>query len=215
VSGGCTPNALPGRDTVKTPGNAIADRIRAELASINPLDAVEQEHLRDAIAWVESGASLFRTAKPATPPKHLVSYFAVVDGEHILLVDHRNARLWLPTGGHVEPQEDPRATVVRELREELALEIALEQVGPPLMVTVTETVGMTAGHVDVSLWYAVVGNRFAPVTFDAEEFNEVKWFRFAEAPLQRGDPHLGRFLAKLRGLPNARPDDTAHPGVPA
>jgi hypothetical protein len=27
------------------------------------------------------------------PPKHLVSYFAVVDGQHLLLVDHKNAQL--------------------------------------------------------------------------------------------------------------------------
>jgi len=173
-------------------------RVRTELASIHHADALEHEHLRDAVAWVESGAPLFRVAKPATPPKHLVSYFAVVDGEHILLVDHKNAQLWLPTGGHVEHKEDPRATVVRELKEELALEVSLEQVGPPLMVTVTETVGLTSGHVDVSLWYAVPGSRSVPVTFDADEFNAARWFAFSEVPLHRSDPHLGRFLAKLR-----------------
>jgi len=183
--------------TVKATRNAVADRIRAELASINPLDAIEREHLRDAIAWVESGVPLFRIAKPATPPKHLVSYFAVVDDGHILLVDHRSAQRWLPTGGHVEPDEDPRATVVRELKEELALDVTLEQVDPPLMVTVTETVGMTAGHVDVSLWYAVQGSRSVPITFDADEFIAARWFAFDDAPLQRSDPHLGRFLAKL------------------
>jgi 8-oxo-dGTP pyrophosphatase MutT (NUDIX family) len=143
---------------------------------------------------VESGAPLFRTAKPATPPKHLVSYFAVVDGEYILLVDHKNARLWLPTGGHVEFEEDPRATVVRELREELCLEVSLEQVGPPLMVTVTETVGLTSGHVDVSLWYAVQGSRSVPVTFDPEEFNEARWLHFSEVPLHRSDPTSGGSL---------------------
>jgi 8-oxo-dGTP pyrophosphatase MutT (NUDIX family) len=41
----------------------------------------------------------------------------------VLLVDHKNARLWLPTGGHVEEGEDPRATVVRELKEELGLAV--------------------------------------------------------------------------------------------
>ena len=89
--------------------------VRSELEAIEPFDAIEREHLSDALAWVESGAELCRIAKPATPPKHLVSYFAVVDGPHILLADHRNARLWLPAGGHVEPSEHPRATVEREL----------------------------------------------------------------------------------------------------
>lgn len=184
----------------------MSDRVRAELAAILALDALERAHLRDAVAWVESGAPLFRVAKPATPPKHLVSYFAVVDGEHILLVDHRNAGRWLPTGGHVEDGEDPRATVVRELREELAFELSLDQVGPPRMVTVTETVGTTPGHVDVSLWYAVPGDRSLPVVFDAGEFTDARWFPFDEAPLHRSDPHLGRFLAKLRAGMSARCD---------
>lgn len=171
--------------------------IRAELLSIVPFDAIERAHVADALAWVESGAPLFRAAKPATPPKHLVSYFAVVDDGHILLVNHRNAGLWLPTGGHVDEGEHPRATVVRELKEELGIVATVADVGPPAMVTVTETVGLTAGHTDVSLWYVVAGFRSAPLDYDTSEFNSVNWFHFSEAPFDRSDPHLRRFLAKL------------------
>lgn len=177
-----------------------SDRIRSELDAIAPVDALEQEHLHDALSWVDSGAPLFRVAKPATPPKHLVAYFAVVADRHILLVDHRNAQLWLPTGGHVEPDEHPRATVVRELKEELGIDIALDQVGPPWMVTVTETVGLTSGHVDVSLWYAVSASREAAIAFDPAEFSDARWFPFADVPFHRTDPHLHRFLAKLDGV---------------
>jgi 8-oxo-dGTP pyrophosphatase MutT (NUDIX family) len=172
--------------------------VLAELAAIHPLDDTERQHLADAIAWVESGAPLCRIAKPATPPKHLVSYFAVVDGENILLVDHRNAGLWLPTGGHVEADEHPRQTVIRELFEELGLAAEAGAIDAPVMLTVTETVGLTAGHVDVSLWYVVPGDRTHALRFDAEEFDSVRWFGFDEVPLQRADPHLGRFIAKLR-----------------
>ena len=111
--------------------------IRRELESIDPLDALELQHRTEALAWVDSGAPLFRTAKPATPPQHLVSYFAVVDAENILLVDHKNAQLWLPPGGHVEQGEHPRETVVREIREELGFAPAHE-ITAPLMVTVRE-----------------------------------------------------------------------------
>lgn len=175
--------------------------VLSELSTIRPIDEVERNHLADALSWVESGAPLFRTEKPATPPKHLVSYFALVSDRHILLVDHKNAQLWLPTGGHVEPYENPRMTVVRELREELDMAVSIDAIGPPLMVTVTSTVGRTAGHTDVSLWYTVVGDRDQQIKFDADEFHAVRWFSFADVPFQRSDPHLRRFIAKLRALP--------------
>lgn len=176
--------------------SSMREAIRAELAMVEPHDSLEQEHLAEALAWVDSGAELCRISKPATPPKHLVSYFAVVDGDHILLVDHRNAQLWLPTGGHVEPGEHPRDTVVRELKEELSL-VPVRPVGAPLMVTCTTTVGLTAGHRDVSLWYVVEASRKKPLTFDEQEFNAVRWFPFNEVPFERSDPQMRRFVEKL------------------
>lgn len=171
--------------------------IRSEIASISPLDALEAQHRADTLAWVDSGVELIRQAKPATPPKHLVSYFAVVDGtSHILLVDHKNARLWLPAGGHVELGEHPRETVVREMVEELGFKPA-HPIDTPLMITCTETVGLTAGHTDVSLWYVVHAARTQAIHFDAAEFHAVRWFAWEDVPLERCDPHMGRFLVKL------------------
>lgn len=170
--------------------------IREEVASIEPFDALERAHIDDAMAWIDSGSGLCRIQKPATPAKHLVSYFVLVDDDHVLLVDHKNAKLWLPSGGHVEPGEHPRATVARELLEELGLELS-DPVVAPLMLTCSQTVGISAGHTDVSLWYVIDANRLVPLRFDRDEFNSVQWFRFSEAPVSRSDPHLGRFFSKL------------------
>jgi 8-oxo-dGTP diphosphatase len=170
--------------------------IRREVASIQPFDEQEELHRVETLAWIDSGAPLFRTVKPAIPPKHLVSYFAVVDGQHILLVDHKSAQLWLPPGGHVEPGEHPRETVARELLEELGF-VAGHEIAEPLMVTCTTTVGLTSGHIDVSLWYVVTAARNQCINYDSQEFAGVSWFRYSEVPLHRSDPHLGRFLAKL------------------
>lgn len=174
----------------------MRDAIRAEVSAIEPFDETECAHRAETLAWIDSGVELCRLHKPATPPKHLVSYFALVDRDYVLLVDHKKAQLWLPTGGHVEPGEHPRVTVVRELAEELGLELR-EAPEAPLMLTVSETVGTTAGHTDVSLWYVLRGDRHAPLKFDTEEFYSVRWFHFDEAPVSRSDPHLSRFLKKL------------------
>jgi len=187
----------------------IRSAIRREVASIEPLDELEKIHQADALTWIDSGAPLCRTAKPATPPKHLVSYLAVVDNDNILLVDHRSAKLWLPPGGHVEPGEHPRETVRRELFEELKV-VAGHEITEPLMVTCTTTVGLSAGHADVSLWYVVRADRTESIEFDREEFAGVRWFEFADVALRRSDPHMGRFLMKL----TSRSAGTKQPDAP-
>lgn len=171
-------------------------QIRQEVDHIEPFDDREAQTKADVLRWIDSGEELCRRAKPAVPPRHLVAYFAVVDRDHVLLVDHLNAGLWLPPGGHVEPGEHPRDTVRREAREELSLGARFRS-PKPLFLTKTRTVGATAGHTDVSLWYVLESRKERAVDYDAGEFAGVAWFDRREVPLDRSDPELGRFLAKL------------------
>lgn len=170
--------------------------IKSEIEKIVPFDIVEKEHLDDTKAWLDAGVEVCRIEKPATPPKHLVSYFVIVDDDYVLLVDHKNANLWLPSGGHVEPGEHPKETVVREAKEEL--QISADFISDhPIFITCTETVGLTAGHTDVSLWYVLRGNREEQLEYDQEEFNGIKWFQFDQIPFEKSDPHMSRFINKL------------------
>lgn len=174
----------------------MRSEIRAEVIAVDPFDELEHEHIAEVLGWIDSNGELCRIEKPATPPKHLVSYFVITDGSHLLLGDHKKAQLWLPTGGHVEPGEHPRQTVVRELRDELGMELT-HSLAPPLMVTHAVTVGSTPGHTDVCLWYLVKADRSELRYFDADEYRTVQWFAFKEAPVSQSDPHLSRFLRKL------------------
>lgn len=184
---------------------AARREVELSIANTSPADYVEATHRADALAWVRSGAEIYRRRKPDIPPKHLVAYFALVDVDagSVLLVDHVNASLWLPAGGHVEPDEDPRDTVTRELAEELGVKAALVPglTSNPLFVTETTTVGADSGHVDVSLWFvaaASVADHFEP---DAREFRTIRWWTFAEVHAARPeilDPQLPRFVTKLQ-----------------
>ena len=172
--------------------------IKQEITAINPLDNLEKKTISSVIDWIDSGAEICRIEKPAVPPKHLVAYFPVIDGEYILLVDHINAERWLPTGGHVEPKEHPRETAIRECYEELNIqgEFLLDV---PIFLTSTETVGKTSGHIDVSIWYALKGDRTLALEIDRTEFHEAKWFHVNELP-DNCDPDLGRFVEKLYSM---------------
>lgn len=166
------------------------------IASLTPSDDLEARHVAETLAWLESTDDIYRRVKPATPAKHLVSYVVPMDGDAVLLVDHRNAQLWLPPGGHVDPGEDPAVTAARELEEELGVTGAA---ATPVFLTVTVTVGLDAGHTDVSLWFPADVSRDEPLTVDEGEFAGVRWWTRAEiaaADPARFDPHLGRFLKK-------------------
>ncbi len=125
--------------------------VQREIQVISPGDSIKEALRLDALAWLAASAPIFRIEKPATLAKHMVSYFVVTDETQFLLVDHRNATLWLSPGGHAEPNEHPGATVVREIKEELGIETSVNDVGSPLFITVTETVGNSTLHTGVLL----------------------------------------------------------------
>lgn len=179
----------------------VKNKILDLVACINNHDALEQQHINDIIAWIKSGKQIFRISKPDNPNKHLVSYFVMFDQakEKILLVDHKKAELWLPPGGHVEVDENPTDTVTRECMEELSV-TAEFWFKKPVFITQAVTVGKTASHTDVSLWYVIKGNSNIKYDYDREEFSNIKWFSLDDVPYECSDPHMKRFISKFRGL---------------
>ncbi len=182
----------------------VSVQIVHELVSgIRPWDHLETEHRAETLNWLETTNDVFRRAKPATPDKHLVSYVVMVDPDDgsTLLVDHINARLWLPPGGHVEPGEHPTDAARREAHEELGIDpMFAEPSGRPSFVTVTRTGGLDAGHIDVSLWFLLIGRLGMDLTIDLTEFNEARWWYQADvraANPKSFDPQYLRFIDKV------------------
>ncbi|WP_433663337.1 NUDIX hydrolase [Nocardia sp. CA-128927] len=179
--------------------NAATTAVAEIVGGIAPFDALEQEHIDEALAWLASTDDVFRRVKPATPPRHLVSYVVLVDpkARAVLLGRHRLAGLWLPTGGHVDPGEHPLETARREAFEEIGIHADFTITGTtPLFLTITTTNGMDS-HDDVSLWYLVRGTRSQRYTLDAREFSAEHWWDIDRFAIPDSDPHFGRFLAKL------------------
>jgi 8-oxo-dGTP diphosphatase len=178
--------------------------IRELVSGIRPLDGREATDQVATLAWIASGDPIFRTVPPATPPRHLVSYFALIDSARrlVLLGDHVKSGLWLPSGGHVEEGEDPRDTVCREALEELGIHARFDGrlgAGRPFFLTVTPTAGPDS-HDDVSLWFVLACDRGAPLVPDPREYRSVAWFPLDYPPGWAGgrfDPEMGRFARKV------------------
>ncbi|WP_433354226.1 NUDIX domain-containing protein [Microtetraspora malaysiensis] len=175
-------------------------RLTRQVEGIAPWDDQESVHATAVVKWIASRAPLYRVRKPNVPDPHLVSYFVVLNKrEELLLVAHRNAGLWLPSGGHVEPGEDPWETVARECQEELHIPATPHPLAGdrPFFITTARTRG-EGSHVDVSLWYVLEAETVT--TYDRQEFDGVRWVtlpQILDEPADVLDPHMHRFTRKL------------------
>lgn len=172
------------------------------VAGVRAHNEQASQHKARALEWLSRTNDIYRRERPRTPSPHLVSYFLVIDrhAREVLLCDHRMSGLWLPTGGHVEPGEDPVDTVRREAREELGIEARFDAHygGRPFFLTVSDTVGPPdERHTDVSLWFALAGRRDQRLEPDEREIVEVRWWsqdELIDADPSRFEPHLLRAL---------------------
>ncbi len=178
--------------------------LKQQIKKINPYDSIEYDDINNTLNWVDSGVEIYRIQKPDIPKKHLVSYFVLYDKikKKMLLVDHKKAQLLLPTGGHVEVNEDPKDTACRECGEELGIEAKfLNGDNNPMFLTFSDTVGLTAGHTDVSIWYTLEYNSELTLNFSHEEFYNIHWLtieNILSTPIQKMDPNMYRFVNKFK-----------------
>lgn len=180
------------------------------IRAIEPFDTLETEHRRDALAWIGTGAPLYRVIqRPPTPAKHLVSYVVPVDVQRrrLMLIEHKRSGLLLPPGGHVEPGESMVKGAERECQEELGIPARWDTPAGnrPLFVTVTETRPSPRQdvHTDVSLWFVIALCSDEPIQVEEREIAATHWLDFetaVQADATTVDPHLPRFLTKLAAL---------------
>jgi len=123
--------------------------------------------------------------------RHFTVTGFLVDGDRTALHWHRKNQMWLPAGGHVEPDEDPVQAVVREVLEETGIEAAVvsphvayafttpQQLPPPVAILVEDIAEGPHQHID--LIYAL--RPLGPGAPLAEEFCWV-----SEQHLQTNEP---------------------------
>jgi len=167
---------------------------------IRPFDLEEEANINETIAWIKSGAPIFRVQKPNNPSKHLVVVYLIYDSiaKKFLLLKHKKAQQWLPGGGHVEENEYPIDALIRELREELNLE-PIFMYKEPVFLSVSETLNESPSHIDVSFCYLLKGDIHQHIEFDKNEFETYKWFSIDDIPYKQSAVNVKRFIDSSTG----------------
>lgn len=106
----------------------------------------------------------------------------IVDDGKILLVDHKKLKMWLPVGGHIEQNELPDDTVIREVKEETGLDVEIISeeypdfkrariLNRPILVAL-EDIDSEHQHIDFQYICRVTGSRKLDGTEDCKWFDE-------------------------------------------
>ncbi len=108
--------------------------------------------------------------------------------EKVLLVNHPRYNKWLYVGGHVELDEDPDQTLLREVKEEAGLEVeviadrndavnelGLKSLWRPRFIDVHDA---NAPHKHIALSYICLAKSADAIKSD--EHDDIRWFSVAE-----------------------------------
>lgn len=113
--------------------------------------------------------------------RDFVSTVFIVKDNRVLLNFNKKVQIWVPVGGHIEPNELPTDCVIREAKEESGLDIELfspnkEAKTANLIQPVhihLDKVKPDHEHINLHYFGRVVGGQFTPVADDGQPS---KWF---------------------------------------
>ena len=118
---------------------------------------------------------------------------------------------WDIPGGFCEADEHPRQTVVREVREEVGLDVVVTGMLGIWMDVYGSQVGSSSADATMNCYYHAVALEDAEVTVDQAESSEAAWFAPDQLPAELAFPHhSGQVIDAWLAAPasaNVRADD--------
>ncbi len=141
--------------------------------------------------------------------KHFTASALIIKDEKVLLVKHKKLGVWLYPGGHIEDNETPDETVIRE---------ALEETGLIVEIIGEKDKNLADTDADVSVLYnpyvilcELVGDHYhndiiylckitgeeAPIKYDAKESEAIGFFGLDELDGIKLFPNFKKLLQKV------------------
>lgn len=124
------------------------------------------------------------------PTSHLCVYFAAYDpdAKYVFIGHHKKSGLWLFNGGHMDPGESPKETVIREAHEEWGLTLDPAHIPNPQLATLTQIehpeTQICQWHYDLWHFLPYDMRSFSPSDNSLQtEFFSYGWKTYDEAPI--------------------------------
>ena len=123
----------------------------------------------------------------------------VVHENRTLLLLHRKLGIWVPPGGHIDPNELPDQAALREVREECGLDVELFDQGRPIgsirilpqpYCILLEDIGPQHQHIDLIYFARVRGGN---MSHSAREVQAAHWYTWEEL----GEPQIAEDIRVL------------------
>lgn len=107
---------------------------------------------------------------------HFCSMVApIVVAEHLIFIGHhRKSGLWIPPGGHIDQDETPPQTAVRECKEELGADIIAADI-MPIAATAADITGRPHCTKHFDFWFMWPLAQTQEFAYDTGEFHEAGW----------------------------------------
>lgn len=135
------------------------------------------------------------------PTRDFTATTFVIHEDQTLLLHHRKLGMWLPPGGHIDPDELPDEAARREVREESGLEVELLQqasmlghvvVLPQPYCILLEDIAPGHQHIDLIYFARVTGGELSHAEREALAAHWLTWEQLDSPDIAEDIRELGR-----------------------
>lgn len=150
-------------------------------------------------AWNDLRTGSMVHTKGEGNPRHYCSFFLPYDKKlgMIYLGHHKKAGDWIPPGGHIEIGETPSDAAIREMKEELGVDITKDLL-KPLTLSVKQINRPDSGcmaHYDI--WHLVMIDK-QDFDYLKGEYYDAGWFTIADGIKKiTKNPDFATIISKL------------------
>ncbi|MGB4965971.1 MAG: NUDIX domain-containing protein [Microgenomates group bacterium] len=170
-------------------------KLQEHLLNVITPEIIDSFELDRFVNRIKKGDLLRET----NPISHCCAMIVVYDSinRKVFAVNHRKAGMWLFPGGHIESNELPKENVVREIKEELGLDIAIADIKGPFGLQIIDIENPRTTCKEHYDCFYVLEKPDQEMVVDERESSDSGWFTIPEVLEKIADSYYKRSVEKF------------------